>query len=129
MSNYKKDELARFAMYFKALSSPHRLQIFTRLVRECGLDKVYETDEDYNCCVGDLGNDLDLAPSTVSHHIKELCKAGLMETRKSGKNVRCWISSEIISELSGFFLSRCSTESPPSGTVNINAGNKVLSNE
>lgn len=129
MSNYKKDELDKFAAYFKALSNRHRLQIFTRLVGICGLDKACDTDEDYSCCVGELGEDLNLAASTVSHHIKELCNAGLIQNQKSGKNVKCWISSEIVSELSEFFASGCLGETIKPEPALLETGQKVNLND
>jgi len=39
-------------------------------------------------CVGDLGDGLELAPSTVSHHLKEL--------RRAGQHVECWADSDVL---------------------------------
>ena len=93
----------RYAEMFKALSNPHRLKIFMRLtscgsggIACCAADKAYE-------CVGDLGNNLGIAPSTVSHHLKELYRAGLIKTRRQGQHIECWVDPEILSTLSGFF--------------------------
>ena len=54
-------------------------------------------------CVGDLAEGLDLAPSTVSHHIKELNSAGLIQTERAGQNVECWVDPNVLQGLSKFF--------------------------
>jgi ArsR family transcriptional regulator len=53
--------------------------------------------------VGELSDDLELAPSTISHHLKELNRAGLIEMERQGKNVMCWIEPAILEELGNFF--------------------------
>jgi ArsR family transcriptional regulator len=53
--------------------------------------------------VGDIGKDLDIVPSTVSHHIKELRQVGLIKTQRRGQNIECWVDSEILEELKYFF--------------------------
>ncbi len=50
-----------------------------------------------------MAGELDIAPSTVSHHIKELTRAGLIATGRSGREIRCWVEPEVLSELSEFF--------------------------
>jgi len=64
-------------------------------------------------CVGDLAGELDIAPSTVSHHIKELTRAGLIATGRSGREIRCWVEPEVLHELSEFFADFIAT---PSGS-------------
>jgi ArsR family transcriptional regulator len=54
--------------------------------------------------VGDLSKGLSIAPSTVSHPIKELHRAGLIRTRRRGRQVACWIDPEILHRLRGFFI-------------------------
>ena len=95
--------MERYAEMFKALSNPHRLKIFTRLAC-CGTDGVAccATDRAFEC-VGDLGSNLGIAPSTVSHHLKELYRAGLIKTRRQGQRIECWVDPDIIQSLSDFF--------------------------
>jgi ArsR family transcriptional regulator len=66
--------------------------------------------ESERACVGDLGADTGLAPSTVSHHIKELRQAGLIEMKRSGQRVECWVPSEVLEFLSDFFSGCCTGE-------------------
>ncbi|MFH1911324.1 MAG: ArsR family transcriptional regulator [Pseudomonadota bacterium] len=53
--------------------------------------------------VGDLSKNLDIVPSTVSHHLKELRQAGLIKMKRSGQKIECWVDPEIIKELEFFF--------------------------
>ncbi len=95
-----------YAGIFKALSNPNRLEIFLQLSRCCTPGTVCsKTDIDVRC-VGDLGSGLNVAASTISHHIKELYRAGLINMRRSGQNVECWIDPETLHMLSGFFTSQ-----------------------
>jgi ArsR family transcriptional regulator len=60
-------------------------------------------DEAARFCVGDLGDGLDIAPSTLSHHLKELQRCGLIRTERRGKNVQCWVDPEVLEQMSYFF--------------------------
>lgn len=103
MSNYRilnPDELAES---FKALSNPNRLQIFQRLLSCCAPGTVCSADTVNGFCVGELGEDLAVAPSTLSHHIKELQRAGLIKTQRKGKNIECYVDAEKVGILKEFF--------------------------
>jgi len=102
MSNYSIDVQKR-AVMFKALGNPHRLAIFQRLTTCCVPGTICEVEAAIHFTVGEIGEDLDIAPSTISHHLKELCNAGLIETRRNGKTVECWIEPKILEQLAGFF--------------------------
>lgn len=54
-------------------------------------------------CVGELGRELSISPSTVSHHLKELRRAGLIKTQRRGRNIECWTDPDVLSELAKFF--------------------------
>jgi ArsR family transcriptional regulator len=68
------DEAEAAAKTLKALADPARLQIVTILG---GADQ-------RGVCVCDLIPPLGLTQSTVSHHLKVLATAGLVERRKQG---------------------------------------------
>jgi ArsR family transcriptional regulator, arsenate/arsenite/antimonite-responsive transcriptional repressor len=105
MSNNKKD-LEKFAHIFKALSNPNRLKIFLRLVSCCMPGTIWSYKAQECTYVGDLAKDLDIVPSTVSHHMKELRQAGLIKMKRSGQKIECWIDPGIINELEGFFKTK-----------------------
>lgn len=96
MSNYRNTDAARFAEMFKALSNPHRLSIFLSLVDCCPRAERTVSPDEARRYVGELGEKLDIAPSTVSHHIKELRRAGLIRVERRGKNILCWADKDAL---------------------------------
>jgi len=107
MSKYQFENLEKFSEIFKALSNPNRLKIFLRLISCCQpgtLTTIKENVEPEGCaCVGELGQDLNIVPSTISHHIKELRRAGLIRMERHGQKIECSIDSETLAVLQGFF--------------------------
>ncbi len=47
-------------------------------------------------CVGELGQDLEIDPSTVSHHLKELRRAGLIRVARRGRHILCWVDRDTV---------------------------------
>jgi ArsR family transcriptional regulator len=88
---------------FKALSNPNRLKIFMRLLNCCPPGTACDIEMAQKFCVGDLGDDLDIAPSTLSHHIKELSQAGLVQLERRGQNIDCSVVPERVVALRQFF--------------------------
>lgn len=107
MSKSTAEDVEKFADMFKALSNPHRLKIFLRLVSCCQpgtVTSIKTNMEPEGCaCVGELGQDLGIVPSTISHHIKELRQAGLIRMERRGQKIECWVDPETITALKGFF--------------------------
>jgi ArsR family transcriptional regulator len=66
------DEAERLAARFKALADPTRVAIVTRLATA---DEV---------CVCDLNAAFDLSQPTISHHLKVLRDAGLVDATRRG---------------------------------------------
>jgi ArsR family transcriptional regulator len=103
MSKHQTTEIDPIINAFKALGHRHRLQIFLQLANCCCPRTICDSDEAAHRCVGELAQELDIAPSTVSHHIKELINAGLIATERRGRNIRCWIEPGVLKMLSNVF--------------------------
>ena len=103
MLNNKTISIDDVAEIFKALSNPNRLQIFLRLATCCRPGTVGIIDRQDTSYVGELGQDLGVVKSTVSHHIKELKRVGLIRTRREGQKIACWVDPEVITTLKQFF--------------------------
>ncbi len=103
MSNNKNNKLEKYAEIFKALSNPNRLKMFRNLATCCRPGTVGIIDSENTACVGEIGTNLNIVPSTVSHHLKELRQVGLIKTRRKGQNIECWVDPEIVDELKYFF--------------------------
>ena len=67
-----KREAEKAARFIKALADPTRVAIVNRLAA---------TEE---CCVCDLNDAFELSQPTISHHLKVLREAGLVESRRRG---------------------------------------------
>jgi ArsR family transcriptional regulator len=95
-------DIEKFSLAFKALAHPHRLAIFLRLAKCC---ERHDCDEE-ECsrfCVGELGKGLGIGQPTVSHHLKELARAGLISTRKCGQSTECWVAETTLDDFARFF--------------------------
>jgi ArsR family transcriptional regulator len=100
MSKHSNEDVTRLAEAFKALSNPNRLRIFLQLLSGCTVGGACCSDVDWSrCCVGTFVDDLGLAPSTISHHVKELRQAGLIQVRRCGKTVECWLNETALRPL------------------------------
>lgn len=100
MSNSKIESRATA---FKALANPHRLRLFQRLMHCCAPRTACSVEEAMRYRVGELGAELEIAPSTLSHHLKELNRAGLVQMARRGKTVECWVEPGVLDELAAFF--------------------------
>ncbi len=103
MSNNRNKDIHKFACFFKALSNPHRLKIYARLASCCRTDKLCLTKKEACACVGELGKDLGISASTVSHHLKELNQAGLLKMERHGQTIQCGIDPKSYKSLKNFF--------------------------
>lgn len=103
MSNNQNTDVEGLTNIFKALSSPSRLRIFLRLISCCKPGTECDIEAGLRTCIGELGKDLGIGPSTVSHHIKELRSAGVIKTQRRGQMIECWVDPEILHSLAEFF--------------------------
>lgn len=96
-----EDDLSRA---FRALGHPHRLTIvralLSRAVACCTSERADDCRLDpASCNVGDLGELVDIAPSTLSHHLKELEDAGVIERARHGRFLYCRVNERKLNHL------------------------------
>ena len=103
MSKYSNDSIEKLAGAFKALSNPNRLKLYLQLSRCCTPGTECAVEEAQGFCVGELGNALDIALSTLSHHLKELHRAELIRMNRQGKQIYCSVNPEMVRQLADFF--------------------------
>lgn len=97
----KQPDTAELAAMFKALSNKNRLDIFNRV--RTGVGACCPSDEGTPCsCVCDIGAGVELALSTVSHHLKELRQAGLIRCEKRGQWVYCSVNPQALEAVAAF---------------------------
>lgn len=82
------NELDVYIVIFKALSNPHRLRILLAAVEALRDQSEWICDHQPEAaCQREYANHLDIAPSTMSHHLKELANAGLLTIRRDGQRI------------------------------------------
>lgn len=97
-SEVRAKELSRV---FKALGDANRMAIFQLLRSRCG-EGCELTEHSADQTVTEIAREFDLALSTVSHHLKELRNAGLIDCEKLGKQVYCRINRPLLERLGDF---------------------------
>ena len=50
-----------------------------------------------------MGKDLGIVPSTVSHHLKELRRVGLIRVERQGQRIECCVDRSTLGDLQDFF--------------------------
>ncbi len=107
MSNCRTISAAQLAEVFKALSNPKRLELFRRLLAICGPAGCCNTRDELSLCVDELGRELGLAKSTVSHHLKALSTAGLLRIERRGKFNDLSFDPTVMESVAAFFEGCC----------------------
>ncbi|WP_406139334.1 ArsR/SmtB family transcription factor [Streptomyces sp. NBC_01089] len=86
-----EDQAVELAKVFKALGDPVRLRLLSMIAsREGG-----------EICVCDLTPAFDLSQPTISHHLKLLRQAGLIDCERRGTWVYYWLLPEMTDRLAG----------------------------
>jgi len=94
-------DAAAISEIFRALGDPTRLAIY-ELVRTVGPAEGH-TNADLANSVSQIAREFDLSLSTVSHHLKELRRAGLIRCERRGQFVYCSTDRRILEQLEAFF--------------------------
>ena len=92
-------QVHRYADMFTALGTESRLRI-VRLLLSAHPDGMV---------VNEIGQELDIAPSTLSHHLDKLKNEELVTARRQGTFLRYVANTESLQELLGFLYAECCT--------------------
>jgi ArsR family transcriptional regulator, arsenate/arsenite/antimonite-responsive transcriptional repressor len=98
-TNPTEDEITRFADMFSAMGTCPRLRIM-RLLLSAYPDGMV---------VGDIGAELDIPASTLSHHLDKLKNEGLVRVKREGTYLWYSANTEVLQELLGFLYAECCT--------------------
>ncbi|MFF9116546.1 ArsR/SmtB family transcription factor [Streptomyces massasporeus] len=85
-------QAAELAKLFKALGDPVRLRLLSMIASRSGGE----------VCVCDLTPAFDLSQPTISHHLKLLRQAGLIDCERRGTWVYYWVLPGTLDRLSAF---------------------------
>jgi ArsR family transcriptional regulator, arsenate/arsenite/antimonite-responsive transcriptional repressor len=102
MSSRRKqdtEEITRYADMFAAMGTESRLRIMQLLL----------SAHPDGLVVGDIGTELDIPNSTLSHHLEKLKHEGLVEVRRDGTFLWYTANTEALQELLGFLYAECCT--------------------
>ncbi|OZG29772.1 transcriptional regulator [Williamsia sp. 1138] len=78
------------SVMFKALGDPVRLRLLSLVASHAGGE----------ACVCDISDSFDLSQPTISHHLKVLRQAGLLDCERRGTWVYYWVIPAALQQLS-----------------------------
>lgn len=107
-----EERITRYADMFAAMGTGPRLRIMRTLL----------SAHPDGMVVGDIGAELGIAPSTLSHHLEKLKNEGLVNVQRSGTFLWYSANSDALRELLAFLYEECCTRSgavAPSAIVQI----------
>ncbi|MFJ4469450.1 ArsR/SmtB family transcription factor [Streptomyces sp. NPDC089424] len=87
-----EDRATDLAKVFKALGDPVRLRLLSLIASRAGGE----------VCVCDLTPAFDLSQPTISHHLKLLRQAGLIDCERRGTWVYYWVLPDTLDQLTAF---------------------------
>ena len=94
-----EDEVTRFADMFSAMGAGPRLRIM----------RVLLSAHPDGMIVSDIGGELAIPPSTLSHHLEKLKNEGLVKVRREGTYLWYSANAAVLQELLGFLYAECCT--------------------
>ena len=86
----RESQAAELAAMFKALSDPVRLRLLSLIASHPGGE----------ACVCEISTTFDLSQPTISHHLKLLRAAGLLDCERRGTWVYYWVIPSALQQLS-----------------------------
>lgn len=94
-----EERIARYADMFAAMGTEARLRILRLLLAA--------HPEGMN--VGEIGAELGIPGSTLSHHLEKLKNEGLVQVKREAQFLRYSANTETLQELLGFLYAECCT--------------------
>lgn len=91
------------ALAFSALGSEQRLGVLRALVRA----------GPQGLSIGQLGQACGISGSTLTHHVRFLAHARLVDQIRQGRQILCAINYDRVRALSDFLLDECCVDAPP----------------
>ncbi|MGW0581434.1 ArsR/SmtB family transcription factor, partial [Streptomyces sp. NPDC002920] len=88
-----ENQAAELAKVFKALGDPVRLRLMSMIASR---------GEGGEVCVCELTPAFDLSQPTISHHLKLLRQAGLIDCERRGTWVHYWVLPGVLDRLAAF---------------------------
>ena len=98
-SKVKHEEVIRYADMFAAMGSEPRLRIM-RLLLSAHPDGMM---------AGEIGTELEVAASTLSHHLEKLKNEDLVRVQREGTFLRYSANAAVLEQLLGFLYAECCT--------------------
>ena len=92
-----EDEITRFADMFSAMGTGPRLRIM----------RVLLSAHPEGMVVGEIGDELGIPASTLSHHLEKLKNEDLVKVRREGTYLWYSANTEVLQELLGFLYAEC----------------------
>jgi ArsR family transcriptional regulator len=93
------EQITRYADMFSAMGAESRLRIMQLLLAAHPVGLV----------VGEIGDELEIPSSTLSHHLEKLKNEDLVKVRREGTFLWYSANVEILQELLGFLYAECCT--------------------
>jgi ArsR family transcriptional regulator, arsenate/arsenite/antimonite-responsive transcriptional repressor len=94
-----EDEITRYADMFSAMGTGPRLRIM----------RVLLSAHPDGMIVGEIGGELGIPASTLSHHLEKLKNEGLVKFRREGTYLWYSANADVLRELLGFLYAECCT--------------------
>jgi DNA-binding transcriptional ArsR family regulator len=101
MGGIKDDDVTRFADMLAAMGAEPRLRV-VRLLLEA---------HPKGLIAGDLSTELDISPSTLSHHLDRLKRENVVLVRREGTFLWYTANTDVLEKLLRFLFAECCTRS------------------
>ena len=98
-SKITQDQVARYADMFAAMGSEPRLRIVRLLL----------SAHPEGMCVGEIAAELEITPSTLSHHLDKLKNEDIVRVQREGTFLRYTANTKALEDLLGFLFAECCT--------------------